>query len=48
MAEDNKCAHEACVCPVGNDQEYCSDHCENANKQDIVEIRCDCPHPGCR
>ena len=48
MAEDdNKCGHEGCVCNVGGEAEYCSDHCENAADQDITEISCDCGHPGC-
>ena len=47
MSEDNKCAHEACVCMVKDNQEYCSDHCEDAVEQDIIEIRCDCGHPAC-
>ena len=45
---DNKCSHEACVCAVGNDREYCSDHCENAVDQDITEIKCDCGHSACQ
>ncbi len=48
MAEENKqCGHDACVCAVGGDQKYCSDHCKGAADQDIVEIRCDCGHSGC-
>jgi hypothetical protein len=48
MAEnDNKCSHDACVCMVRDNEEYCSEHCENAAEQDIVEIRCDCGHPAC-
>ncbi len=45
--ENNKCGHELCVCTVGGDQEYCSDHCKDATDQDLVEIRCDCGHSGC-
>lgn len=47
MADDNKCKHDLCVCMVGGDQEYCSDHCRDAVDQDIVEIRCDCGHSCC-
>lgn len=47
MANDNKCAHPACNCAVGDDMEYCSDHCKNAEDQDIVEINCDCGHDAC-
>lgn len=47
MAEDNKCGHDACNCRVSDDQDYCSEHCENAVDQDIVEINCDCGHASC-
>jgi hypothetical protein len=47
MAENNECAHAACGCRAEGDGSYCSDHCRNAAGQDIVEIRCDCGHPGC-
>ena len=47
MIENTKCLHTACVCRVADDEEYCSQHCENAGNQDITEIKCDCGHPGC-
>jgi len=47
MADDNKCAHEICDCAAKADSKYCSDHCRDADDQDIVEIKCDCGHPGC-
>lgn len=48
MADDNKCKHEACSCMApGDDSGYCSDHCKDAEDQDLVEIACDCGHPGC-
>jgi hypothetical protein len=47
MADDNKCAHDACVCMVTDDSDYCSEHCEDADDQDLVEISCDCGHPAC-
>ena len=47
MAEENKCGHEMCKCPTSGDDECCSDHCRDAVDQDIVEIACDCRHPGC-
>jgi len=47
MADDNKCAHDACSCRAHGDGAYCSDHCRDAADQDIVEIRCDCGHDGC-
>ncbi|MDQ3221423.1 MAG: hypothetical protein ACR2M8_04560 [Pyrinomonadaceae bacterium] len=45
--EDNQCAHEICTCPTTEDAEYCSDHCKDADDQDLTEISCDCGHTGC-
>ena len=45
--DDNRCAHGGCGCAVTGDNEYCSDHCKDADDQDMVEIACDCGHPGC-
>jgi len=45
--DDNRCGHDGCSCSVSGDQEYCSDHCRNADDQDITEISCDCGHSGC-
>ncbi|GAC1398923.1 MAG: hypothetical protein NVSMB56_13890 [Pyrinomonadaceae bacterium] len=42
-----KCAHDSCVCMVGNDEKYCSEYCEEAHKTGITEIGCGCEHPGC-
>jgi hypothetical protein len=47
MADENECGHDGCGCSISGDQKYCSDHCENADDQDIIEISCDCGHPGC-
>ncbi|MGI8788006.1 MAG: hypothetical protein ACR2HG_09630 [Pyrinomonadaceae bacterium] len=48
MADDNnKCAHEICQCAKATDSDYCGEHCEDADDQDLVEITCDCGHPGC-
>ncbi len=44
---DNKCAHDACRCAVGDDEEYCSPQCEAADEGDVTGIACDCGHPGC-
>ena len=44
---NGKCAHNMCACAVSGDQEYCSDHCEDAADTDMTEINCDCGHPGC-
>jgi len=47
MADDGKCAHEACGCAKSGDGDYCSDHCRDAADADMTEIACDCGHPGC-
>jgi hypothetical protein len=51
MADDSaKCAHPPCKCLVSKDSKYgkyCSEHCKETS-DDIVELRCDCPHPACR
>ncbi len=44
---DNTCAHKMCNCMTNNDNDYCSDHCEDAADQDLTEIKCDCGHAGC-
>lgn len=45
--ENNVCGHEICDCAVGDGQQYCSDHCKEAERQDMTEIACDCGHSGC-
>lgn len=48
MAKNEKCAHSACNCSVSPNSpfgKYCSQHCEQT--KDIVELKCDCGHPGC-
>ena len=45
--DDDRCGHDGCSCSVSGDQDYCSDHCRNADDQDITEISCDCGHSGC-
>lgn len=47
MSDKKECGHAACSCPVGDEKEYCGDHCEKAAAQDIVEIACDCGHGDC-
>lgn len=47
MPASGKCEHEICTCPTSGDAEYCSDHCREAEDQDIVEIKCDCGCPSC-
>ena len=45
--DDNKCGHDGCVCAVGKDSSYCSQHCEDAEGADVMELMCECGHPGC-
>lgn len=45
--EDNRCAHDACNCAVGDDEEYCSPQCEAADEGGVTAISCECGHPGC-
>lgn len=47
MSDSGKCGHEQCNCPVADAGAYCSDHCREAQDQDISEIKCDCGHSGC-
>jgi hypothetical protein len=49
MPGTKKCAHPACKCEVRDDGEfgkYCSEHCREAG-DDVLEVICDCKHPGC-
>lgn len=45
--DENKCAHEACVCMKRQDSDYCSDYCENAVDSDVTGIACECGHAEC-
>lgn len=45
--ENNVCAHEMCNCVVDEDTDYCSQSCEDADDQDITEIKCGCSHSAC-
>ena len=47
MADNNKCAHEACSCTVQKDDKYCSPQCEADASSDMTSIECKCGHPGC-
>lgn len=38
-----KCAHVPCQCDVPAGQEYCSEACPDAGRQDL-EIACQCGH----
>ena len=49
MADENnekKCAHPSCTCTVSGGDKYCSEYCRDA--RDLMEIACNCEHPGCR
>jgi hypothetical protein len=49
MQQTSKCAHPPCKCQVTGDGQYgkyCSEHCKEA--RGMVELRCDCKHPGCQ
>ena len=43
----NKCAHDMCQCATRGDEQYCSNHCRDAEDQDLTEIACDCGHSNC-
>jgi hypothetical protein len=48
MADNDKCAHVGCECRVKDDEDYCSEYCENAEDTGVSEIGCGCEHAGCR
>lgn len=41
------CGHDICSCAPQPESDYCSEHCEDAVDQDMIEIKCDCGHPNC-
>lgn len=43
-----KCAHELCDCPAALESNYCSTYCADADKIEILEIKCHCAHDNCR
>lgn len=47
MKENHKCNRDICVCEVADDQEFCSEICEESDDQDLTEIKCDCGHNCC-
>lgn len=47
MSEPKKCAHKGCTCTVGDDKKYCSQFCEDSEKDGIETLACDCPHASC-
>ena len=46
MTTPSKCAHPACNCIPPNGKAYCSESCADAKR--ILEITCQCQHPGCQ
>ncbi|HEY3519449.1 MAG TPA: hypothetical protein VGK80_00220 [Rhodanobacteraceae bacterium] len=48
-----RCRHEGCRCDVESGQQYCSDHCRNADENpDRADMRvqggaCGCGHAEC-
>ena len=43
---NDKCQHPACNCVPPKGESYCSESCKDAAK--IIELACQCGHPGCR
>lgn len=48
MTEITICEHDICNCSVTNGEKFCSDHCNEAVKMEIAEIKCDCGCPACK
>ena len=42
------CRHPSCQCQPFSGEDYCSNHCQNADKQGAPEIVCKCGHPECQ
>src|SRR5438270_9249649 len=47
-AEQNKCAHPQCSCPVSQGQQYCSEACEISAAGSEPNAECGCDHPQCQ
>jgi len=43
----HKCAYSECECVVGDNEQYCSDYCSDADDANETEVQCDCQHTGC-
>ncbi|MBP6004494.1 MAG: hypothetical protein KA746_13760 [Pyrinomonadaceae bacterium] len=48
MTDIKICEHEICDCSVTGEEHFCSDHCREATKHKINEIKCDCGCPACK
>lgn len=46
IAEQHKCAHVPCRCPVQPGDKYCGQTCKEAGSEE-VEIACQCDHGTC-
>jgi hypothetical protein len=46
MNPKSKCEHPACNCIPADGETHCSAACSDAAA--IVEITCQCQHPGCQ
>lgn len=44
MAKRHKCLHPVCQCILSEDEEYCSEDCENAGEDEPI---CECEHAEC-
>ena len=44
--ETKKCAYVPCLCDVASGEEFCSETCRDAGR-DNVKIACQCDHPLC-
>ena len=43
----HECAHEQCHCQVRSTEEYCSDHCSDADDVAEIVLTCSCGHTPC-
>jgi hypothetical protein len=39
------CKHPTCTCEIPEDQDYCSQICQDA--QGLIELICECGHAAC-
>ena len=42
-----KCEHNICSCATTDDSDYCGTYCETAGNSKVLELACNCGHPGC-
>jgi len=48
MADENKCGHDECGCPIAGDSQYCCEYCQEANSNDATNEPCDCGCETCK